>query len=231
MEARRQKLLNLVIDSYTKTAEPVGSRFLLSAGNLDCGEATIRNELRLLEEEGYLTHPHTSAGRVPTEKGYRHYVNNLDKNKIKLSKKENNILGLSIKEPQNYTSSRKNLAKALSHLSTQAVLIAFSPDSIYYTGLSNLFSKPEFNQLELVAGISQVFDHCEQCLEKFYDDLPKNELLVLVGANHPFGDRLSVLASKFSNQEVDNGLAVMLGPMRMDYKHNWSLMSKTLEII
>ena len=66
METRQQQLLNLVIENHIATAEPVGSKFLVSEGNLDWSEATVRNELRILEEEGYLTHPHTSAGRIPT---------------------------------------------------------------------------------------------------------------------------------------------------------------------
>lgn len=76
MTERRQLLLALAIKEYVKKAQPVGSETL---ARLDLGisSATIRNELAALEEEGYLTHPHTSAGRVPTEKGYRYFVETL----------------------------------------------------------------------------------------------------------------------------------------------------------
>lgn len=76
MTERRQMLLALVIREYVNKAQPVGSETL---ARLDLGvsAATIRNELAALEEEGYLTHPHTSAGRIPTEKGYRYFVETL----------------------------------------------------------------------------------------------------------------------------------------------------------
>jgi heat-inducible transcriptional repressor len=230
MDNRKNILLNMVVDSYVQTAEPVGSRFLLSSGKVDCGEATIRNELRALENEGYLTHPHTSAGRIPTEKGYRHYVENLDNKKIKLSKKENNVLGMSVKSDDKYKSSRKNLAKNLVELSNETIILAFSPDSIYYTGLANLFSKPEFNELQLVADVSAVFDHCENCLEGFFDQT-KDKVDIYIGNEHPFGDMLSVVASRFSNDQVEDGLIALMGPMRMDYQKNLALVNKVKEII
>jgi len=73
---RKQKILHAVIADYIRTAEPVGSKTLSTMYNLEYSPATIRNDLADLEEMGYLTHPHTSAGRIPTDKGYRWYVNN-----------------------------------------------------------------------------------------------------------------------------------------------------------
>ena len=88
MDIRPQQLLSLVIEKYAATAEPVGSRVLVESAGLDWSEATVRNELRALEEAGYLTHPHTSAGRIPTLKGYQHYISILDLNNLQLEKKE-----------------------------------------------------------------------------------------------------------------------------------------------
>jgi heat-inducible transcriptional repressor len=229
MENRQKQLLNLVINNYIETAEPVGSRFLLSGGKLDCGEATVRNELRILEEEGYLTHPHTSAGRIPTQKGYRFYVDNIEKDKIKINKKDNDILGMSVKKETEYLRSRKDLAKQFAELTNLAVLLAFSPDSVYYTGLSNLFSQPEFKELDLVTDVSQVFDHCENCLEDFYDQV--SDLEILVGDEHPFGGMLSIIASRFNNQNTANGLVVLLGPMRMDYQRNLGLARRVSDLV
>jgi len=71
---RRQKLLQFIIDEYVSTAQPVGSNALVEKYGLPVSAATIRNEMAQLEEEGYITQPHTSAGRVPTDLGYRYYV-------------------------------------------------------------------------------------------------------------------------------------------------------------
>ena len=79
LSQRKQKILKAVIDEYIGTAEPVGSRAISKKDELDISSATIRNEMADLEEMGYLVQPHTSAGRVPTDAGYRFYVNTLMK--------------------------------------------------------------------------------------------------------------------------------------------------------
>lgn len=71
---RRKKLLQYIVEEHVQTAQPVGSGTLREKYNLSVSSATIRNEMAALEAEGYVTHPHTSAGRVPTDAGYRYYV-------------------------------------------------------------------------------------------------------------------------------------------------------------
>jgi heat-inducible transcriptional repressor len=77
MTPRRQAILGLVIRSYIDTPSPVGSKAFVTGYGLDLSPATIRNEMAALEELGFLTHPHTSAGRIPTERGYRFFVEHL----------------------------------------------------------------------------------------------------------------------------------------------------------
>lgn len=74
---RQEQILAIVVREYVRTATPVGSRTVVERGNLNVSPATVRNEMAALEEAGYLTHPHTSAGRVPTEAGYRYFVQRL----------------------------------------------------------------------------------------------------------------------------------------------------------
>src|SRR4051795_2092614 len=74
---RQRELLALVIEEYVATGQPVGSRYLVERGSLSVSASTVRNELAELEGRGVLTHPHTSAGRVPTEQGYRLYADEL----------------------------------------------------------------------------------------------------------------------------------------------------------
>jgi heat-inducible transcriptional repressor len=77
MTPRRQAVLGLIIRSYIERGMPVGSKMFVQSYGLDISPATIRNEMAVLEEMGYLTHPHTSAGRVPTDAGYRYFVEHL----------------------------------------------------------------------------------------------------------------------------------------------------------
>ena len=77
LDNRKQKILRIIISTYLETGEPVGSRTISKASGLEVSSATIRNEMADLEEMGYITQPHTSAGRIPTDKGYRLYVDQL----------------------------------------------------------------------------------------------------------------------------------------------------------
>lgn len=91
LDERKKKILEAVIEEYNLTAEPVGSTKLASDYNLGLSSATIRNEMASLEELGYLDKPHTSAGRVPSSKGYRLYVDNIMKEKS-LTVKEKSLI-------------------------------------------------------------------------------------------------------------------------------------------
>ncbi len=81
LSERKNQILASVVDLYVKTGEPVGSKGLIAATGLNCSSATVRNEMNELDSMGYLEQPHTSAGRIPTQKGYRYYVDNLMKNR------------------------------------------------------------------------------------------------------------------------------------------------------
>src|SRR4051794_28798174 len=84
---RKDVVLGIVVEQYIKTVNPISSGLIASEYHLDLSPATIRNIMAELEEQGYLTHPHTSAGRVPTELGYRYYVDHL-MNQIHLLEEE-----------------------------------------------------------------------------------------------------------------------------------------------
>jgi len=77
LSGRQEQILALVVDAYLETGRPVGSRAIAELAGVTCGPSTVRAELSALEDAGYLTHPHTSAGRVPTDVGYRRYVDSL----------------------------------------------------------------------------------------------------------------------------------------------------------
>lgn len=78
LSERQELILGLVVDAYRETGRPVGSKAIVEGTELDWGASTVRAELAALEAGGYLTHPHTSAGRVPTDLGYRQYVESLN---------------------------------------------------------------------------------------------------------------------------------------------------------
>jgi heat-inducible transcriptional repressor len=77
LDDRKAEILRAVVEEYIDTAQPVGSSRIVATGAIHVSPATVRNELTVLEREGYLTQPHTSAGRIPTDKGYRFFVDQL----------------------------------------------------------------------------------------------------------------------------------------------------------
>ena len=77
LDDRKKKILASVVEDYITSAEPVGSKTIADKYNLEYSSATIRNEMKLLEEAGFLEQPHVSSGRIPSSKGYRYYVDNL----------------------------------------------------------------------------------------------------------------------------------------------------------
>ncbi|OGH88899.1 MAG: hypothetical protein A2537_01895 [Candidatus Magasanikbacteria bacterium RIFOXYD2_FULL_36_9] len=224
MNTRQEQLLTLVIEKYIETAQPIGSKFLVSDAGLELSEATVRNELRELEDEGFLTHPHTSAGRIPTENGYKYYLSKIEWDKLKLNKKEGEILesffGLDDK-----IQAQKNLSKSLAAITQETVIFAFTQHSIYYTGLSNLFSKPEFVELGIVGDVSQVFDRCEDCIPAFYN-LVTEEIKCFIGDEHPFGSMLSAISFK-----TGDSLVTLLSPLRTNYKRNFTLLQAVKNLL
>ena len=75
LDERKMKILKAIISTYLETGDPVGSRTIAKDSDLHLSSATIRNEMADLEELGYILQPHTSAGRIPSDLGYRYYVN------------------------------------------------------------------------------------------------------------------------------------------------------------
>lgn len=101
MEPRKKQILKAIIDDYIQNAEPVGSKALVERHNMSFSSATLRHEMAILEEQGYLEQPHTSAGRIPTSQGYRLYVDDLmQRHRITLEEMEtiNNAMRLRLQE-------------------------------------------------------------------------------------------------------------------------------------
>ena len=123
LSERKLRILQAIISDFVTSAEPVGSRTLSKKYNLGVSPATIRNEMADLEEQGFLTHPHTSAGRIPSEKAYRLYVNEMMK-KRELSQEEKD--DISQKLYDNVTELDKTIEHAAHILSEITNLTSFA---------------------------------------------------------------------------------------------------------
>ena len=224
METRKQKLLNHIIRAHIKTAGPVGSGLITKKYMKDVSSPTVRNEMQELEKQGLITHPHTSAGRIPTEQGYRDYIENLDAKD--LSDKNRKEIDEAHALSKDAFEKIKQVAKTAADLSEMAVVVAFSRNDVYYTGLSNLFAKPEFSEQNLVVNMSQVIDHLDEVMSSLSDILD-DEVSVLLGADNPFSDDCGSVLSK----SKDGVVFGVLGPMRMDYEKTIGLVKYISKLI
>lgn len=220
MNERQKKLLNLIISKHIQTAEPVGSGFLVEKTGLEVSSATVRNEMAELEKLGFIYQPHTSAGRVPTEKGYQFYVDNfVEKKEIKATWR--NSFNQVLKAKLDKDMVLKTLAKNVVEVADETVIVAFDKNHIYYTGLANLFKKPEFSEQNLIRHMSEVIDHLDEAVSKVFDRINKVE--ILIGSKNPFGEDCSSVFGKYFLKDKSTGLFIILGPKRMDYGKNLAL--------
>ena len=226
MIPRQKELLKNIIEEYVKTASPVGSKLIVEKFHMDVSPATVRNDMAELEDLGFIRQPHTSAGRIPTEDGYKYYVENFVKLDKELEKKDREEINTSISSIKSNKSNNsrfedeiKTLAKVMADKSNQGIIVRLPNHGVYYTGLSNLFSQYEFQDLELISSVTEVFDHLDEMMDEVYDDFTE-EVEVLIGNRNPFSDNCSIVVSK--NNDTLFGI---VGPKRMDYQRNIELIN------
>lgn len=209
---RKKELLGLIIEKYVETGEPIGSQILVERAGLPVSGATVRNEMRELEEEGLLTHPHTSAGRIPTEAGYRFYVSHLMQ-PAALSKTTQTDLSRIQRLERERARRSKLVGKYVAEHIETAVIVRLERGSLYYTGLSYLFAQPEFRDSAHMVSMSSIFDECEERVEELYDQVEAGEATVLIGSENPLGAGCSTVANRYDHEL----LVAIVGPWRLPY--------------
>jgi len=225
---RKQKILNAIVRDYQHSAEPVGSRNLSRRYLPELSPATIRNEMADLEEEGFITQPHTSAGRIPTDKGYRFYVDRLMK-MVRPSHKEEEIVKTTFRKlNHNLDDVLHQTAKLLSHtLDYTAVVVNHgSQHRVFSSGTSNLLHQPEFRNLAQMERILELLEEEEMLSElvEEYSHEGKNVTIKIGSENklRPVKDCSVVVTSYEVNNEPIGGISI-IGPTRMYYSKVASL--------
>jgi transcriptional regulator of heat shock response len=180
-----------------------------------------------LEEEGMIFQPHTSAGRIPTEAGFNFYLANLPEGKLEVAGKEKKELERAARADE---FPEKSLAKVLAELSEEAVILAFGKNDVYYTGLSNLFAKPEFHDQDLIYRIGEVVDHLDEIINEIFEET-KEEIKILIGKKNPFSETCGAVVSRYCGKNKKAGLVAILGPIRMDYGKNIALVREVKDLL
>lgn len=222
MSERQQAILLSIVEQYAEVASPVGSSLL--AKLFGVSSATIRAEMAELERMGYISQPHTSAGRIPTDKGYRFYVNNLSDQEPATERRSEKAIATRIQHGGMPERTIRNAVDTLVEL-THNLGLATIGDQLYMSGLSNLFGQPEFIHPGQVQEVARLLDNLEPWLK---EAAPNDPLSVYIGRENPIGRGAgcSLIISRFRGPYSDQSYIGVLGPTRQSYRDVTALVAR-----
>lgn len=217
-DKRREEIFTAVVDAYIRNASAVSSEALVA--NFNYSSATIRNIMAELEDIGLLTHTHTSSGRIPTDKGYRFYVDNLlleiglleaEKDEIMLEYKN------SRRELDALLEKTSDLLSSLTHC-TGIVSFAENNDKIFYRGMSLMLEQPEFHDFRRIKMLMGLLEEKQKLLDVINRSL-EEKIKIYIGSELPFSeiDNCALITSNYCVKNKPQGCIAVLGPTRMEY--------------
>lgn len=227
MNVRQQRILEAIIRKYVDTAQPVSSGILNKKLRLNASPATIRAEMKKLEEEGYLYQPYTSAGRIPTDKGYRFFINSLMRNR-ELTLREQEILRGNLLEDMKVDHLMPKAAGLLADMSSNLAIIGlldFDEPEFHRAGLGRLLREPEFKDSYYFHQMAEILDYLDKNIEELFDIVQDETISIYIGRENPIKQMkgLSMIVSGQRLKSGSRGLIAILGPLRMRYDKNIAL--------
>ncbi len=245
IQSRNDKIFDVIVRSYIDTAEPVGSRTISKRTSIGLSSASIRNVMADLEDEGLLKHPHTSAGRVPTDKGYRYWVDRLMERE-ELTPAEKKKLHSELAKAKTIEGLAERMSKVISEITENAALIYiknlkrvsflthlleelveaqrlaefFEEDAeLFIEGAFRVFEQPEFHDLGKMRLLLQAFDAKDDFEQILLKDLEGEGIHVHIGSENDIHDLedLSLVVKDYYLGRTPIGGVAVVGPTRMHY--------------
>lgn len=217
---RQRRILCEIIEEYAETAAPVGSVTMSKLFHVS--PATVRAEMSRLEAMGLIAQPHTSAGRVPTDAGYRYYVNNLE-NKPEMIDADRGVHAL-VRQVSSQSQADAAIRRAVDILVelTGNLGLATIGEQLYLSGISRLFTQPEFVDTRRVQAVAKLLDNLEPWLR---EAAPGEALNIFIGQENPIGknSEVSLIISRFKSPFSDRSYIGVLGPTRQNYSRVMAL--------
>jgi transcriptional regulator of heat shock response len=216
---RKGKVLDIILRSHIDRAEPVGSKYISDI--LGVSSATVRSIMSELEDEGYLEQPHTSAGRVPTERAYRIYVNALLQERNQIISEIRDIQQEFFAKYRNYLDIIEHTSYALSKLTHYTSFVIYPKDHLYMDGACHIAEQPEFANIGKIKKILKTLDEKEKLLNVVNSYIESGTMKIYIGQeNHIEGFKSCtvITASCKVNNKVVGGIGI-IGPVRMNYKY------------
>jgi heat-inducible transcriptional repressor len=211
MTPRQQQILQAIVETYAHTAEPVGSQALCE--QFDTSSATIRAEMAGLERQGFIMQPHISAGRVPTDKGYRAYVNTLGERSN--DGRTERAVERRVRGAGEAERAIKNAVESLAHV-THNLGLGTIGGNLYLSGMAGLFQHPEFHGGAQAYEVARLLDSLEEWLE---EAAPNDAISVYIGHENPIGraSGATLIISRFESPYSARSYVGVLGPTRQRY--------------
>ena len=220
---RRQMILRALVEEYVEFAIPVASRTIVDNYDLNVSSATVRNDLSFLEDSGYILQPHTSAGRIPTDAGYREFVDEIiDEVDASDSEYESRVSEI--------RRSADTIDKMLEELSAEMArlthcLSIIAPDvgtsehkSIAKRGITSIMRQPEFRESSTLLPLMEILEDNSILIKTLSEKSPSGEVQIRIGeenANEHLRG-VSVVTASFG-EEGSGGVVAVIGPTRMNY--------------
>lgn len=215
---RQKEILKSLIEEYINSAQPISSQLLEKKHRFGICPATIRMEMQKLTSRGFLSQPYPSAGRVPTDKGYRFFVDELLKKGLQTPKEE-----LEINWQKEIEDSLKLIQKMTKFLASRSSNLAlgylFSKRAIWKEGWEEVFQEPEFKERKFIFDFTKLLKSFEEKIEKMKFN---HGIRIYIGKENPFprSRDFSTIISKCHLPTEEEGILAILGPKRMNYQRN-----------
>ena len=228
---RQGEILNRIVEDYIGLAQPISSEFLEKKHKFSVSPATIRIEMQRLTDGGFIFQPHTSAGRVPTDKGYRFFVDNLLKSEISEFEDVFEIEDIFQKAGKDIFKLASLLTKFLAEESSSlTILNLLERDFFWKEGWEEILREPEFEEKDLISHFTKLLESFEENIENLKIN---SGIKIYIGKENPFSKTkdFSIISSRCHLPEGEEGIISLLGPKRMAYDRNISLINSFKKIL
>lgn len=246
LSQRQNTILCGVVETYIETSQPVGSRLIAEKYAFSFSPATIRNEMGCLEEQGYLMHPHTSAGRVPTDQGYRHYLDHTPFEQVLPQEYFDRVaeeLSSGVEEGGTapFWDRVSSFLSSMSH-EVSLTLLPFarplSPEKeeqlkISLQGVTHILEKPEFQDLRKIKMLLQAFEEKGALTRWVLKNAPAEHVSVSIGHEHAYEalEDCAIVTARYAAGKDRQGAIAVLGPKRMPYRQLVPLVSHMAYVV
>jgi len=242
---RQRTILQSAVDAHIECAQPIGSQLLIDSYGLHYSSATVRHEMGELENQGYLEQPHISAGRIPTDAGYRFYVDHGLEAKSSTPEVTGRILerysGLTgSPHPELFAEGAAGFLASLLRETGVIVLVEHDPSSgaprrkrLFIQGVSHILEKPEFQDLTKVKALFRTLEEKSCLLEAIHAEELESVTEVRIGHENTLEPLYgcSVVRRAYTTGSSYSGTLAVIGPRRMRYDRIVPLVEKMTRVL